>query len=126
MPSWCFSTLGAAVAVQIGLASLSLRHGTAGWLLVGLAVFTVVSGVQLLRLRRLDGGLERGVFVHRVLGGGGGSASSYVVALAAAVWAAASGPLWLAASFSVLGGTLYAWYGRRWVLGEGQASIRER
>ena len=114
-PSWLFTSLGVAIAVQIATAAVGLARG-APWLLVaGVALFLAVAGVQLLRFRQLSG-VWLGGFVSRVVLGTGTLASaSYVVALGAAIWAAYGGWWWLVAWWSILGGAAYALSGRRWM-----------
>ena len=114
-PSWLFTSLGVAIAVQIATAAVGLALG-APWLLVaGVALFLAVAGAQLLRFRQLSG-VWLGGFVSRVVLGTGTLASaSYVVAFGAAIWAAYGGWWWLVALCSILGGAAYALSGRRWM-----------
>jgi hypothetical protein len=114
-PSWCFTSLGAAVAVQIGLTAAGFADGALLPVLAGLAVFAVVAGVQLARFRRRNG-VWLGGFASRVVLGTAMPASiAYGIALAAALWAA-SGEHWgLVALWSAAGGTAYALGGRRWL-----------
>ena len=114
-PSWFFASIGVAVAVQIATAAAGLG-GDAPWLIAGgLAVFTVVAGVQLARFRRVNG-VWLGGFASRVVLGTATAASvSYTVALAAAIWAAYGDLWWLVALWSAVGGAAYALSGGRWM-----------
>ena len=114
-PSWLFTSLGVAIAVQIATAAVGLARGAPWPLVAGVALFVAVAGVQLVRFRQLSG-VWLGGFVSRVVLGTGTLASaSYVVALGAAIWAAYGGWWWLVALWSILGGAAYALSGRRWM-----------
>lgn len=114
-PSWFFTSLAAAIAVQIATAAAGLG-GDRPWLLVaGLACFALVAGVQLARFRRRNG-VWLGGFASRVVLGTGTRASlAYVVALGAAIWAAYGDHPWLVALWSLAGGAGYALSGRDWL-----------
>lgn len=117
-PSWFFTSIGAAVAVQI--ASLAAGVGaTSPWtlaaLVAGIVALAAVAGVQLARFRRLNG-VWLGGFVSRVVLGTGALASaSYAVASVAAILAAFGAQWWLVAIWSMIGGAGYALSGRRWL-----------
>jgi len=114
-PSWCFTSLGAAVAVQIGLTALGFGEGALWPVVAGLAVFATVAGVQLVRFRRRNG-VWLGGFASRVVLGTATPASvAYAIALAAAIWAATDARWWLVALWSAAGGAGYALGGRRWL-----------
>jgi hypothetical protein len=114
-PSWFFTSMAVAVAVQIGTAAAGLG-GEELWVLVaGLVFFTAVAAVQLARFRRLNGVWLGGLASRVVLGTGTGAVVSEVIALAAAVWAAYESLWWLVGLWSVLGGAAYALAGRRWL-----------
>lgn len=114
-PSWCFTSLGAAVAVQLGLTAFGFGDGALWPVAAGLAVFAVVAAVQLARFRRHNG-IWLGGFASRVVLGTATPASvAYAIALAAAVWAATGAHWWLVALWSAAGGTGYALGGRRWL-----------
>ena len=114
-PSWLFTSLGVAIAVQIATTAFGLARSAPWPLVAGVLVFVAVAGVQLLRFRQLSG-VWLGGFVSRVVLGTGILASaSYVVALGAAIWAAYGGLWWLVAVCSILGGAAYTLSGRRWM-----------
>jgi len=115
IPSWFFTSLGAAIALQIGTTAAGAVAVTV-WLLVGgVAVLAAVAGVQLARFRRLNG-VWLGGFASRVVFGTGTVASvSYAAALGGAIWAAYGSRWWLAGLFSLAGGGAYALSGRRWL-----------
>lgn len=114
-PSWFFASIGIAIAVQIATAAVGLG-ADAPWLVFGgLAAFTLVAGVQLLRFRRANG-VSLGGFTSRVvLGTAPAAFVSEAVALAAAIWAAYGDRWWLVALWSVVGGGAYALSGSRWM-----------
>jgi hypothetical protein len=87
-PSWCFTSLALAVAVQIGLTALTFGAGALWPVVAGLAVFAAVAGVQLLRFRRRNGVWLGGFASRVVLGTATPSSVAYAIALAAAIWAA--------------------------------------
>ena len=114
-PSWCFTSLGAAIAVQIGLAAVGFADGALLPVAAGLAVFAAVAGVQLARFRRRNG-VWLGGFASRVVLGSAAPASiASAIALAAAIWAAAGEHWWLVALWSAAGGAGSALGGRRWL-----------
>jgi len=118
LPSWFATSIGAAIAVQIGTVALGLGVGSAwAWwaLAAGLAVFAAVGAVQLARFRRRNGIWLGGLAGRVVLGTGTTASSSYVVALGAATWAAFEEQWPLVALASLAGGTAYALGGRRWL-----------
>jgi hypothetical protein len=118
LPSWFATSIGGAIALQIGTTALGLGEGTpAAWvaLVAGLAAFVVVGAVQLARFRRRNGVWLGGLAGRVVLGTGTMASSSYAVALGAAIWAAFEGQWLLVAVASLLGGAAYAWGGRRWL-----------
>lgn len=118
LPSWFATSLGAAIAVQIGTAALGVGDGSpwALWALAaGVAVFCAVGAVQLARFRRRNGVWLGGLAGRVVLGSGTIASSSYVVAFGAAIWAAFADRWLLVALASVAGGTAYALAGRRWL-----------
>ena len=114
-PTWCFTSLGAAVAAQIGLTALGFGEGALWPVAAGLAVFAAVAAVQLARFRRRNG-VWLGGFASRVVLGTGTPASvAYAIALAAAIWAASDAHWWLVALWSAAGGAGYALGGHRWL-----------
>src|ERR687895_2115362 len=115
MPSWFFTSMGAAIATQIATTAVGLGDGAPWVLAAGLAIFVAVAGVQLARFRRLNG-VWLGGFASRVVLGTATAASvSYTVALAAAIWAAYGDGWWLVALWSAVGGAAYALSGGRWM-----------
>lgn len=115
LPSWFATSIGVAIAVQIGTAAVGLGGGAPWALVAGLAVFVVVGVVQLARFRRRNGVWLGGLAGRVVLGTGTLASSSYVVALAAAIWAAFAGQWLLVVLASLAGGVAYALGGRRWL-----------
>jgi hypothetical protein len=114
-PSWFFTSMSVAIAVQIATMAVAFGTGAVWVLLAGLALFFVVAGVQLARFRRQNG-VWLGGFASRVVLGTGTPASlSYAVALAAAIWAGFGSRWALVALCSVAGGAAYALAGRRWM-----------
>jgi hypothetical protein len=118
VPSWFFTSLGAAIAVQIATTALGVADD-AVWarlaLVAGLVVVTVVASVQLVRFRRVNG-----VWVSRfasrvVLGSGGAASTTYAATAALAIWGALDGRWWLTALGSLAGGVTYALSGRLWL-----------
>jgi hypothetical protein len=118
VPSWFFSSLGAAIAVQIATTSLGLGDD-AGWargaLVAGLAALVVVAVVQLVRFRRLNGVWLGGFASRVVLGTGGAASGSYAATAAIAIWGALDGRWWLVAVGSLAGGAAYGLSGRLWL-----------
>jgi hypothetical protein len=125
-PSWFFASMGVAIAVQIAtfavglhdaneVAHLRLRANGPWLIVVGLAVFAAVAGVQLWRFRRLNGVWVGGFASRVVLGNGVAASVSYIAALAGAIWAAYGDHWWLVGLWSVVGGGAYALSGRRWM-----------
>lgn len=118
LPSWFTTSIGAAIALQIGTAAVGLGDGSpwAWWALAaGLAVFVVVGAVQLARFRRRNGVWLGGLASRVVLGTGTLASSAYAVALGAAIWAAFEAQWGLVAVASSAGGAAYALGGRRWL-----------
>jgi hypothetical protein len=116
-PSWFFTSIGAAIAVQIASTAVALAD-TSPWTLVGLAAgiaaLAVVAAVQLARFRQLNGVWLGGLLSRVVFGTGPLASISYAVAFAAAIWAALDNRWWLVVTWSVIGGAAYALSGRRW------------
>jgi len=122
LPSFFYSSIGGAVAVQIATAAVGLdNHGYAQtvWarllLIAGIVIFALVAGIQLARFRRLNGVWIGGLASRVVLGTGLAASTSYVLALSAALWASFAGLWWLVAVCSGAGGLAYALSGRRWL-----------
>jgi hypothetical protein len=118
LPSWFATSIGAAIALQIGTTALGVGDGSPwAWtaLAAGVAVFVVVGVVQLARFRRRNGVWLGGLAGRVVLGTGTIASSAYAVALAAATWAAFAGQWLLVAVAALAGGTAYALAGRRWL-----------
>ena len=123
VPSFFFTSIGTAIAVQIattalGVADVAHRgvwHPAGVLMASGLVAFAAVATLQLIRFRRLNG-LWLGGFASRVVGGTAATASvSYALTFGAAVWAAFAGAWWLMGLCSLAGGVAYAMSGRRWV-----------
>jgi hypothetical protein len=118
VPSWFFTSLGAAIALQIATTALGLGDDAA-WarlaLVAGLVALVAVASVQLVRFRRLNG-VWLGGFASRVVLGTGTPASvSYGVTAALAIWGALDGRWWLVPVGSLAGGSAYALSGRLWL-----------
>jgi hypothetical protein len=115
VPSWCFTSMAAAIAMQIAATAIGFGTGTPWLPVAGVAIFVAVAGVQLARFRRLNG-VWLGGFASRVVLGSGIPASiSYAAALAGAIWAAYGDRWWLVVLWSLAGGAAYAFSGRRWM-----------
>jgi hypothetical protein len=114
-PSWLFSSIAVAIAVQI--AATAVGFGIASpWLVIAAQVpFAAVSGVQLARFRRLNGVWLGGFASRVVLGTGTLAWVSYAAAVSAAVWAAYGSHWWLVGLCALAGGGAYALSGRRWM-----------
>ena len=117
-PSWFFSSIGAAVAVQIASLAAGVgatSPGALAALVAGIVALAAVAGVQLSRFRRLNGVWLSGFLSRVVLGTGALASASYAVASVAAILAAFGAHWWLVAIWSMLGGAGYALSGRRWL-----------
>jgi hypothetical protein len=119
LPTWFHSSIGAAVAIQIGTAAMVPAGPGPGLtgivvLIAGVAVFVVVAAVQLLRFRRLNGVWIGGLASRAVLGTATLSSAVYAASLAAAFWAGLAGLWWLSVLAAAAGGAGYALSGRRW------------
>jgi len=114
-PPWFFTSMGAAIAVQIGTTAAAASDVTVWLLVAGVTVLAAVAGIQLARFRRLNG-VWLGGFASRVVFGTGTVASvSYAAALGGAIWAAYGSRWGLVGLFSLAGGGAYALSGRRWL-----------
>ncbi|MEO6509594.1 MAG: hypothetical protein ABIO16_01300 [Nocardioides sp.] len=111
-------TIGAAVAFQIATTAVGLTvdHAWARTLLaVGVAVFGVVAGLQIIRFRRLNGVSVRG-FVSRVILGSAITATvGEILAIVTAYLAALRDLWWLVVLIALAGGLVYVLSGRRWL-----------
>ena len=118
MPSWFYTWLGFATAVQIGGVAYGLSDQASGPRLVavavGMLVFAVVAAVLWLRFRRLNGVRVGGLFSQALMGNTNRAALAETAGVGAAVWAALSGHWWLAGLASVAGGVGYAVSARLW------------
>lgn len=117
LPSFFYGSIGAAVAMQIATTAFGAtddRGWAPGTLLGGLALFALVSAIQLTRFRRRNGVRLGGLASRVVLGTATAASTSYVLALGAAVWAAVERMWWLVALCAIAGGAAYALSGRRW------------
>lgn len=118
LPPYFHSSIGAAVAVQIGTAGVEVARDT-GWsrvlALAGAGVFVATAGIQLLRFRRLNGVRIGGFTSQVVLGTGWLASTSYALGLGGAMWAALAGQWWLVALCAGAGGLAYTLSGRRWL-----------
>jgi hypothetical protein len=119
LPSYFYSSIGAAIAVQIGAGATGIANQEIVGLVVvaaGVLVFVLVAAVQLTRFRRLNGAWLGGLTSQVLLGTGGLASITYVAAFALATWAALAGAGWLTPIAAAAGGAAYAWAGRRWWL----------
>jgi hypothetical protein len=117
LPSWFHTSLGVAVAVQIGAAAYGIEGQTGQRMLVlvaGCLVFLAVAGVQVARFRRLNGVRVDGLVSRAVMGTSNLSSVVYAAGFAGAVWAAFEGQPWWAAAAAVGGGTGYAASAHLW------------
>jgi hypothetical protein len=117
LPSFFHSSIGAAIAVQIGTGATGVANQETWGVLVlagGLLVFVLVAVVQLARFRRLNGAWLGGLASQVLLGTAGLASVTYVAAFGLATWAAFAGAGWLTAIAAVAGGAVYSWAGRRW------------
>lgn len=115
LPSWFLETIAVAITVQIATTAAGLGDERPWLMLGGLALFAVVAGVQLLRLRRLNGVWIGGLAGRVALGADALTSVGYALALGLAVWAAYGGRPWAAALCAIAGGVGYALGGRRWL-----------
>ena len=115
VPSWFFTSMGAAIAVQTATLAVGLGAGVIWVLEAGLAVWLAVAGVQLARFRRLNGVWLAGFASRVVLGCGIPASVSYTAGLVGALWAAYGDRWWLVGLWSLAGGAAYAFSGRRWM-----------
>jgi len=117
-PSWFYTSLGVAVALQIGLTAYGLSDDASGPRLiaigVGALVFAAVAAVLWYRFRRLNGVRVGGLFSRALMGTSNRSVLAETLGLGAAVWAAMVGHWWLAVLASIAGGVGYAVSARLW------------
>lgn len=119
LPSRFHTSVGIAVAVQIGTTALALTGdrstGVAlGLVLAGLLVFGAVVVVQLHRFRALNGVRVAGFASRALLGTSTLSSLAYAASLALSVWAGYAGLPWLAMLPAACGGAAYAVAAHRW------------
>lgn len=118
VPSAFFTSIGAAIAVQIASAAVGISEQSARGLLLllaGGAAFAVTAALQLARFRRRNGVWLAGLASRVVLGTATTASAVYVAALGAALWAAFSGAWWFVVAASIVGGVGYGLCGRRWL-----------
>lgn len=117
LPSYFYSSIGVAIAVQIGTGATGVADQETWGVVVlagGVLVFVLVAVVQLARFRRVNGAWVGGLASQVLLGTAGLASATYVAAFALATWAALAGAAWLTPIVAVAGGAAYAWAGRRW------------
>lgn len=117
-PSWFFTSIGAAIAAQIGTTAVGVAHpspSTVAALVGGIAFLVAVAAVQLTRFRQLNGVWLGGLLSRAVLGFDTLASVAYGVAATAAILAAFSRQWWLVILLSIAGGATYALSGRRWL-----------
>ncbi len=125
LPSFFYSSIGVAVAIQIAAAAVEFAFEVrvvdayTGWTrllsIAGAAIFALTAGIQLFRFRRLNGVWIGGLASRVVLGSALAASTSYALALGAAFWAALAGLWWLVAVCACAGGLAYTLSGRRWL-----------
>ena len=127
LPSYFFSSIAVAVALQILTTALAVQltaggdataepsAGTPVLAGAGLLAFVLVAGIQLVRFRRLNGIWVGGIASRVVFGSAKGASTVHVLAMAAAIGAALAEMWWLLALCSVAGGVAYAVSGARWM-----------
>jgi hypothetical protein len=111
LPTWFHTSLGVAVAVQIGAAAYGIAEQTGRGIAVAVAgclPFVVVAWVQVTRFRRLNGVRVDGLVSRAVLGTSTWSVLAEMAGLAGAIWAALEDQPGLAAAAAVAGGAGYA------------------
>ena len=111
LPSWFHTSLGIAVAVQIGTAAHGIADQSGAGvvvLLLGCLPFIVVAWVQVVRFRRLNGVRLGGLVSRAVLGTSTWSSLAEAGGLAASYWAVDAGHPWLAVLAAAAGGAAYA------------------
>ncbi len=117
VPSHFYSSIGTAIAVQIGAAAVGIVNQKVwgmGMAIAGVLVLFCVGRIQIVRFRSLNGVQVRG-FESRVVGGtANGTSAVYGLAFGGAWWAALIQAWWLVGVFCVLGGIGYALAGQRW------------
>jgi hypothetical protein len=117
LPSWFHTSLGAAIAVQIGTAGYGLS-GAGGprpaVLAAGLVLFLGVAAIQLARFRRLNRVRVDGLSSRVVLGTSPRSSLAYSAGFAAALWGALAEQWWLVPVAAAAGGLGYAVSARLW------------
>jgi hypothetical protein len=118
LPSHFHSSVGVAIAIQIGTsaAGIAAQDGwPVGLLGAGLVVFAAVAVVQLVRFRRLNGAWVWAVANQVVLGSGTAATLTYLLAFSGALLAAFGGLWWLVAVVAVAGGGGYVRCGQLWL-----------
>ncbi|MGY2877024.1 hypothetical protein ACVW00_004214 [Marmoricola sp. URHA0025 HA25] len=118
LPSFFFTSLATAVAVQIMTTALGVTVYTTPARVAfgaGLVAFCVVAAVQLVRFRRVNGVWVGGIASRVVFGSATGPSTVHVLAMAAAIGAAIADAWWLVALCAVTGGIAYAVTGARWM-----------
>jgi hypothetical protein len=117
LPSHFYSSIGTAIALQIGTAAVGIANQNLWGLVVAIAGVVVQFGVgvlQIARFRSLNGVRVRGLETRVVAGTANTVSTAYGLAFGGALWAAFVDAWWLVAVFSVLGGIGYAVAGRDW------------
>jgi len=118
LPSAFFTSIGAAIAVQIASAAAGISTQDLRGLLLaiaGMLIFALTASIQLARFRRANGVWLAGLMSRVVLGGSATGSAIYVAALGAALWAAFSAAWWLTAFAAAGGGLGYALAGSTWL-----------
>jgi hypothetical protein len=117
LPTWFHTSLGVAIAVQIGTAAYGVAGQTAPRMLVlvaGCLVFVVVAAGQVVRFRSLNRVRIDGLVSRAVLGSSPRSWLAYGAGFAGSTWAAFEGRPWVATLAAVAGGAGYALSSRLW------------
>ncbi len=117
LPSWFHTSLGVAVAIQIGVAAYGIAEQSNAGVLVALAgcvPFFVVALVQVARFRRLNGVRVQGLVSRAVWGTSTLSSLAECAGVAGAAWAAFEDQPALATVVAAVGGAAYAASAHLW------------
>jgi hypothetical protein len=120
LPSYFYSSIGAAIMLQIATSALGIavqEVWAAALLLAGLGLFVAVAVVQMVRFRRENGAWVWALANRVVLGSDSTVSIVYCLAFAAAVVAAVAELWWLVPPAAVAGGVGYVLAGKRWLRG---------
>jgi hypothetical protein len=117
LPSFFYTAIGAAIAVQIATTAFTIADDREWALAIrpgGVALLFLLAAIQLVRFRHLNGVWLGGLASRVVLGTAPAAFISYALAFGASAWAGFNRMWWLAAVCAVAGGAAYALSGLRW------------